>query len=152
MMIQLGTVVAVLTANLVNYGTSTMASNGWRVSWALMAAGAIPLCLAAPFLPDTPPSLASRGRPKAEALAALVKLRGAAPAQVQQEADDVYTAAAAEHSGLGWAAGAARYTPQLLLCLLLGAFRALTGNPLLLFYASEVRGMCLVGLGGRMGG
>ena len=114
----------------------------------------IPLALCALLLTDSPVSLAVRGRPKAAILAALERLRGTAA--VEAEAEDLL----AEHRAAGgdacdkrgsqhgdghtlgslrgMAALASRYPAQLTLCLLLGAFRALTGNPLLLSYGTEV--------------
>lgn len=125
---------------MVNYGVESDTS-GWRISWSLIAVGAVPLAAASAFLPDTVPSLADRRRPLAEAVAALTKLRGrrAGVAKIQTEAEAEYAAAVHDRCGLGWLRTVVLYRVQILLCFLLGTFRALTGNPLLLFYGTEVR-------------
>nr|VDC77060.1 unnamed protein product [Brassica rapa] len=65
----------ILVANLINYGTSNMAKNGWRVSLGLAAVPAILMVIGSFFLPDTPNSMLERGKYE-EAKQMLKKVRG----------------------------------------------------------------------------
>jgi hypothetical protein len=98
-MFQLMTTVGIAVAQLVNLGTAK-ADFGWRVSLALAGVPAIALTLAGLFLPDTPNSLAARGKPQ-EARRVLARLRGTE--EVDAEFDDIQAAvkASAAMKG-GW--------------------------------------------------
>ncbi|KAK4380515.1 hypothetical protein RND71_002377 [Anisodus tanguticus] len=72
---QMAVTIGILIANLVNYGTSHMNKNGWRVSLVLAVVPAIIMTVGAIFLPDTPNSLIDRGQ-KEKAKTMLQKIRG----------------------------------------------------------------------------
>jgi tRNA(Leu) C34 or U34 (ribose-2'-O)-methylase TrmL len=99
-MFQLMTTVGIAVAQLVNLGTAK-ADFGWRVSLALAGVPAIALTLAGLFLPDTPNSLAARGKPQ-EARRVLARLRGTE--EVDAEFDDIQAAVKAS-------AGTLEYLP-----------------------------------------
>lgn len=153
---QFAVVIGVLTAQLINYGTGKMADNGWRISLAAFGLPSLLVLMWSPFLPDTPGSLLSRGKQK-EAKRTLERLRGTQDVELEWEdmVDEIEgeeaqrrRAMQAPHLSshnrfqrsqlagtIKWAWG---YRAHLTICFMLGAFRTLTGNPLLLFYAPEL--------------
>jgi len=72
---QLFVTIGILVANLVNYGTSNMHPNGWRVSLGLAAVPAFILLIGSLIITETPPSLVERGK-ETQGKAALKKIRG----------------------------------------------------------------------------
>lgn len=72
---QLFITIGIFIANLINYGTSKMHPNGWRVSLGLAAVPGAILLLGSLIITETPPSLIQRGM-EAEGKAALKKIRG----------------------------------------------------------------------------
>eukprot|EP00887_Chlorella_sp_A99_P003220 scaffold9.g3220.t1 len=150
---QTAVVLGILAANLVNYGTGSL-DNGWRISLSVFAAAVILVLVAAPFLPDSPDSLIARGKEE-EAYRSMQRIRGTPDVAIEWE-DTLAEAQMMEamrrelkaqmtnqqttffgrlRSTLKWAY---QYRVHFVICYLLGAFRALTGNPLLLFYAPEL--------------
>lgn len=74
-MFQQATTIGILIAQLINFGTDKLASNGWRISLGLAGVPAIILTVGGIFLPDTPNSLMQRGQDK-QALEVLKGIRG----------------------------------------------------------------------------
>ncbi|KAK4405708.1 Sugar transport protein 8 [Sesamum angolense] len=72
---QLLVTIGILVANLINYGTSTMKKNGWRLSLGLAAVPGVILLIGSLIITETPPSLVERGK-EMEGRAALQKIRG----------------------------------------------------------------------------
>ncbi|KAL2229888.1 UNVERIFIED_CONTAM: Sugar transport protein 8 [Sesamum indicum] len=72
---QLLVTIGILVANLINYGTSMMKENGWRVSLGLAAVPGVILFIGSLIITETPPSLVERGK-EMEGRAALQKIRG----------------------------------------------------------------------------
>ncbi|KAL0719130.1 hypothetical protein Bca4012_068454 [Brassica carinata] len=97
----------ILVANLINYGTSKMAQNGWRVSLGLAAVPALLMVIGSFFLPDTPNSMLERGKYE-EAKQMLKKVRGT---------DNV------DHE------------PALVFCSAIPFFQQITGINVIMFYA-----------------
>ncbi|XP_073315256.1 sugar transport protein 10-like [Primulina huaijiensis] len=131
---QMATTIGIFAANLVNYGTSKMQENGWRVSLALAAAPAVIMTVGAIFLPDTPNSLIERGQ-KEKAREMLQKIRGTP--SVDTEFSDLVEASEAsklvEHP---WKQILERkYRPQLVITCLIPFFQQLTGINVIMFYA-----------------
>lgn len=119
-------------AQFVNLGTIHL-TYGWRISLALAAVPAFFLTLSALALPDSPSSLASRGKPDA-ARAVLVRLRGTP--NVDAEMDDILDAvkATAAVRGGGRALFTRRYRPELTVALLVPLFQQMSGVNMLMFY------------------
>lgn len=131
---QMAITIGIFGANLVNYGTSQMKENGWRVSLALAAAPALVMTVGAVFLPDTPNSLIERGKPE-EARQMLIKIRGTS--NVENEYSDLV-----EASGISKkveqplnAILERRYRPQMVITFLIPFFQQLTGINVIMFYA-----------------
>ncbi|KAJ8765258.1 hypothetical protein K2173_011938 [Erythroxylum novogranatense] len=72
---QLFVTIGILIANLVNYGTSKMYPNRWRVSLGLASVPAAVLFIGSIFITETPTSLLENGKEE-EGYAALKKIRG----------------------------------------------------------------------------
>ncbi|KAL0348833.1 UNVERIFIED_CONTAM: Sugar transport protein 8 [Sesamum radiatum] len=72
---QLLVTIGILVANLINYGTSMMKKNGWRLSLGLAAVPGVILLIGSLIITETPPSLIERGK-EMEGRAALQKIRG----------------------------------------------------------------------------
>ncbi|KAI5678420.1 hypothetical protein M9H77_09370 [Catharanthus roseus] len=131
---QMATTIGIFVANLVNYGTSKMESNGWRVSLGLAAVPAIVMTLGSIFLPDTPNSLIERGR-KEEAKETLQRIRGTS--NVDAEFNDLVEASeAAKMVKSPWKdLLEPRHRPQLVIVCLIPFFQQLTGINVIMFYA-----------------
>ncbi|GER44707.1 major facilitator superfamily protein [Striga asiatica] len=67
--------IGIFIANLINYATSNIHPNGWRISLGLAAVPGAVLFVGSLIITETPASLAQRGR-EDEAKAALKKVRG----------------------------------------------------------------------------
>ncbi|PIN13934.1 putative transporter (major facilitator superfamily) [Handroanthus impetiginosus] len=72
---QLFVTIGIFIANLINYGTSKIHPNGWRVSLGLAAVPGLVLLIGSLIITETPPSLVERGKEE-EGKAALKKIRG----------------------------------------------------------------------------
>ncbi|PKA52634.1 Sugar carrier protein C [Apostasia shenzhenica] len=132
---QLMITIGILTANLINYGTSKIKGGwGWRVSLALAGVPAIVFTAGALILPDTPNSLLERGHDQ-QARAMLRRIRGT---------DDIHEEyahliAAREESKKvkhPWRTILRRrHRPQLTMVILIPFFQQLTGINVIMFYA-----------------
>ncbi|KAG8365762.1 hypothetical protein BUALT_Bualt17G0005600 [Buddleja alternifolia] len=131
---QMCTTIGIFAANLVNYGTSKMKENGWRVSLALAAAPALIMTIGAIFLPDTPNSMIQRGQAD-EAKSMLKKIRGTEA--VDAEYNDMLEASeASKLVKQPWKTIMERkYRPQLVITCLIPFFQQLTGINVIMFYA-----------------
>ncbi|GER41541.1 major facilitator superfamily protein [Striga asiatica] len=131
---QMAITIGIFAANLVNYGTAKMASNGWRVSLALAGAPALVMTVGAIFLPDTPNSLIERGQ-RESARTMLEKIRGT-PC-VDAEYKDLVEASEASQKVKQPLRTIleTKYRPQLVITLLIPFFQQLTGINVIMFYA-----------------
>ncbi|XP_042503152.1 sugar transport protein 10-like [Macadamia integrifolia] len=131
---QLAITIGILVANLVNYGTAQMKSNGWRWSLALAAVPAILMTVGSILLADTPNSLMERGHME-KAKAMLQKVRGVS--DVDEEFQDLLDASQkskmVEHPWRNIMQS--RYRPQLVMAILIPFFQQLTGINAIMFYA-----------------
>lgn len=132
---QMATTIGIFVANLVNYGTSKMKSNGWRVSLGLAAVPAIIMTVGSIFLPDTPNSLIERGL-KEEAKRTLEKIRGT-NSNVEVELNDLVEASeASKAANAPWKSVLqTQHRPQLVIACLIPFFQQLTGINVIMFYA-----------------
>uniref|UniRef100_A0A0E0G8N1 Major facilitator superfamily (MFS) profile domain-containing protein n=1 Tax=Oryza nivara TaxID=4536 RepID=A0A0E0G8N1_ORYNI len=121
-----------LMADMINYRATTMARWGWRLS---LGAGIVPaliVIVGAASIPDTPNSLALRGRLD-EARDSLRRIRGAgvAAADVDAELKDIVRAAEEDRR---YESGALRrllrreYRPHLVMAVLISVFYEMTGG------------------------
>ncbi|EAY86385.1 hypothetical protein OsI_07764 [Oryza sativa Indica Group] len=121
-----------LMADMINYRATTMARWGWRLS---LGAGIVPaliVIVGAASIPDTPNSLALRGRLD-EARDSLRRIRGAgvAAADVDAELKDIVRAAEEDRR---YESGALRrllrreYRPHLVMAVLITVFYEMTGG------------------------
>ncbi|CAN6990913.1 unnamed protein product [Brassica rapa subsp. trilocularis] len=124
----------ILVANLINYGTSNMAKNGWRVSLGLAAVPAILMVIGSFFLPDTPNSMLERGKYE-EAKQMLKKVRGTE--NVDHEFQDIRDACeAAKKVEHPWKnIRQSKYRPALVFCSAIPFFQQITGINVIMFYA-----------------
>jgi hypothetical protein len=81
MLFQLAVTIGILAAQLINYGAQDL-TWGWRLSLGLAGVPAVLLFVGGLVLPETPNSLAERGR-TAEAKAVLQRLRGTQDVEVE---------------------------------------------------------------------
>ncbi|KAI7844792.1 hypothetical protein COHA_001672 [Chlorella ohadii] len=127
---QFAVVIGILFAQLTNYGTAKINGQAsWRIPLGVYGGPVLLVLLAAPFLPDSPDSYIAR-RKLTNARRTLERLRGTQEVDAEAKFERSQLRAT-----LRWAW---RYRVHFTLCFMLGAFRALTGNPLLLFYAPEL--------------
>lgn len=131
---QMAITIGILMANMVNYGTAQMKSNGWRYSLVLAGVPAIIMTIGAIFLPDTPNSLIERGKQE-EARTMLIKIRGTE--NVNEEFQDLLDASeASKQVQHPWRNILQRqYRPQFVIVLLIPFFQQLTGINAIMFYA-----------------
>ncbi|WZY73208.1 hypothetical protein YC2023_005448 [Brassica napus] len=124
----------ILVANLINYGTSNMAKNGWRISLGLAAVPAILMVIGSFFLPDTPNSMLERGKYE-EAKQMLKKVRGTE--NVDHEFQDIRDACeAAKKVEHPWKnIRQIKYRPALVFCSAIPFFQQITGINVIMFYA-----------------
>lgn len=135
---QLTTVVGILVATLINYGTEKIHPWGWRLSLGLATVPATIMFVGGLFVPETPNSLVEQGRMD-EARAVLVKIRGTT--RIDAEFDDLVEASEAaraiKHPFKNLLERKNR--PQLIIGALgIPAFQQLTGNNSILFYAPVI--------------
>ncbi|KAF3523766.1 hypothetical protein F2Q69_00046654 [Brassica cretica] len=124
-----------ISANLINYGTSQMARNGWRVSLGLAAVPAVVMVIGSFVLPDTPNSMLERGKYE-QAREMLQKIRGAdnVDEEFQDLCDACESAKKVEHP---WKNifQEAKYRPALVFCSMIPFFQQFTGINVIMFYA-----------------
>ncbi|CAL8465121.1 g4656 [Coccomyxa elongata] len=130
---QLATTTGILVAQLVNYGVYRAGPWAWRISLAVAGGPALGLFIGMLFLPDTPNSLAERGRPD-QALQVLQRIR--ATTNVHKEFADIQAAAAySAKAGNSWRLLFSRkYRPELLVSSLVAFFSQINGINAILFY------------------
>ncbi|KAF2546269.1 hypothetical protein F2Q70_00022065 [Brassica cretica] len=132
---QMAITIGILIANLINYGTSQMARNGWRVSLGLAAVPAVVMVIGSFALPDTPNSMLERGKYE-QAREMLQKIRGAD--NVDEEFQDLCDACEAakkvEHPWKNLFLQA-KYRPALAFCSAIPFFQQFTGINVIMFYA-----------------
>lgn len=133
-MFQLIITIAILCANLVNYGMGKVHPWGWRVSLGLAAVPGAVVTMSSCFLPETPNSLLEQGL-KDEAREVSEKIRGTV--HVDEELEDLIKATdismAIEHpyrNLLKW-----KHAPQLTVGLCIELFSQMTGINAIMFYA-----------------
>lgn len=131
---QMCTTIGIFAASLINYGTSKMKENGWRVSLVLAAVPALIMTIGAVFLPDTPNSLIERGQ-KEKARQMLQKIRGTS--EVDEEFSDLVEASeVSQKVEKPWSTILEpKYRPQLVITCLIPFFQQLTGINVIMFYA-----------------
>ena len=132
---QMAITIGILIANLINYGTSQMARNGWRVSLGLAAVPAVVMVIGSFVLPDTPNSMLERGKYE-QAREMLQKIRGAdnVDEEFQDLCDACESAKKVEHP---WKNifQEAKYRPALVFCSMIPFFQQFTGINVIMFYA-----------------
>ncbi|KAK6122477.1 hypothetical protein DH2020_043763 [Rehmannia glutinosa] len=131
---QMAITIGILAASLVNYGTSKMRENGWRISLALAAVPALIMTIGVVFLPDTPNSLIERGQ-KENARAMLEKIRGTS--EVDEEFADLVEASEVSRQVEQPLKTILerKYRPQLVITSLIPFFQQFTGINVIMFYA-----------------
>uniref|UniRef100_A0A0E0K1G1 Major facilitator superfamily (MFS) profile domain-containing protein n=1 Tax=Oryza punctata TaxID=4537 RepID=A0A0E0K1G1_ORYPU len=121
-----------LMADMINYRVTTMARWGWRLSLGAGIVPAVIVIVGAASIPDTPNSLALRGRIN-EARDSLRRIRGAgsAVADVDVELKDIIRAAEEDRR---YESGALRrllrreYRPHLVMAVMITVFYEMTGG------------------------
>eukprot|EP00884_Botryococcus_braunii_P018297 jgi/Botrbrau1/5150/Bobra.0172s0022.1 len=133
-MFQFATVIGILVAQLVNFGTHQWHDFGWRISLALAGLPAIVLTLGGLTLPDTPNSLVERGFRK-EAREVLERIRGLS--DVEAEYSDIVGAAEANADVKSpfMDIFKRQYRPDLTMAVLMPLFQQFTGINAIMFYA-----------------
>lgn len=134
-MFQLAVTVGILFAQVINLWTASF--DGYRLSLGLAGVPAIVLSGLGMFLPDTPNSLAERGKLDA-ARQVLVKIRGVS--DVDAEYEDIVAAVdeARQYNGSSFAIFKRRFRPQLVFVILIPFFQQLTGINSIMFYAPVI--------------
>lgn len=126
--------VGILCANLINYGTSRLHPNGWRVSLGGAAVPALFLLIGSIVIVETPTSLIERGK-KDKGLETLKKIRGVD--NVDKEFEELLHATElakqAKHSYRNLMKRSSR--PQLICGTILQVFQQFTGINVIMFYA-----------------
>ena len=126
--------VGILCANLINYGTSRLHPNGWRVSLGGAAVPALFLLIGSIIIVETPTSLVERGK-KDKGLETLKKIRGVD--NVDKEFEELLHATElakqAKHSFRNLMKRSSR--PQLICGTILQVFQQFTGINVIMFYA-----------------
>ncbi|KAL5208665.1 hypothetical protein ABZP36_033100 [Zizania latifolia] len=120
--------VGFLMADLINYGATTIPRWGWRLSLGAGIVPAVVIIVGAALIPDTPNSLALRGRLD-EARDSLRRVRGAA-ADIDAELKDIVRAAEEDkryESGSFRRLGRREYRPHLVMAVLMTVFFEMTG-------------------------
>lgn len=129
---QLMITIGICVAQLINKAVLGHAA-GWRISLAMAGVPAIVLTVAACLLPDSPNSLAARGR-MTEGRAVLVQLRGTD--KVDAEWADIVDAVAASRQSTGGLRSlfSRRGLPLLSVSVLVPLFQQMTGINSIMFY------------------
>lgn len=131
---QLFVTIGILIANTINFATSKIHPNGWRVSLGLAAVPAGILFLGSFVISDTPLSLVARGKPE-KGKAALKKIRGVSDVDVEYE-EVVATCEQAKqckHAFRDLSKPAS--IPPLIIAIMLQIFQQFTGINAIMFYA-----------------
>uniref|UniRef100_M1BCU7 Major facilitator superfamily (MFS) profile domain-containing protein n=1 Tax=Solanum tuberosum TaxID=4113 RepID=M1BCU7_SOLTU len=81
-MFQLFVTIGIFIANLVNYGTSMIHPNGWRMSLGFAAIPAVILFIGSFVITDTPTSLVERGNEE-QGKSTLMKIRGVSDVEAE---------------------------------------------------------------------
>lgn len=125
-MFQFQIIFGMFIANVVNFTAVRLADDlGWRIALGVPGAPAIVLFIGALLLPDSPNSLAERGKNE-EAERVLKNLRGVD--DVAAELDDILAAAALADGHRQWRALLSRrYRPQFIITVLMLIFQVLCG-------------------------
>lgn len=134
MMFQLATTLGIFTANMINFGTDKLPSNGWRVSLGLAAAPALLMTVGGLLLPETPNSLIEQGL-KQKGREVLEKIRGTkdVDAEFEDMVDASELANSIKHPFRNILQR--RNRPQLVMAIFMPTFQILTGINSILFYA-----------------
>ncbi|XP_009614744.1 sugar transport protein 8-like [Nicotiana tabacum] len=131
---QLFVTIGIFIANLVNYGTSMIHPNGWRMSLGFAAVPAMVLLIGSFVITDTPTSLIERGK-EVQGKAALKKIRGVS--EVESEYQEIVAsceqAKQVKHPFRNLAKAAS--IPPLVIAILLQIFQQFTGINAIMFYA-----------------
>ncbi|KAJ8764643.1 hypothetical protein K2173_006725 [Erythroxylum novogranatense] len=131
---QLFVTIGILIANLVNYGTSKMYPNGWRVSLGLASVPAAVLFIGSIFITETPTSLIENGKEE-EGYAALKKIRGVS--NVDDEFKQIKNACVVAQQVKNPFRSLMKRSsvPPLVIGILLQVFQQFTGINAIMFYA-----------------
>ncbi|PSR92702.1 Sugar transport protein [Actinidia chinensis var. chinensis] len=131
---QLFVTIGIFIANLVNYSTSRMHPNGWRMSLGLAAVPGLVLFFGSMILTETPASLIERGK-DAQGKAALKKIRGVD--DVDNEYEEIKRACEiAKQVKQPFKKLMKRPSrPPLIIGIMLQVFQQLTGINAIMFYA-----------------
>ncbi|XP_050219143.1 sugar carrier protein C-like [Mercurialis annua] len=136
---QLAITIGIFFANLVNYVTPKLMTNGeaWRVCLGLACVPAAFIFISALFLPNTPNSMLEKGQDK-EAKEILKRIRGAKnDDEIEYEYQDLVAACKEakkeEHSYKDLLKR--QYRPHLVMAILIPFFQQLTGINVVMFYA-----------------
>ncbi|XP_009795520.1 sugar transport protein 8-like [Nicotiana sylvestris] len=131
---QLFVTIGIFIANLVNYATSTMHPNGWRVSLGLAAVPALLLLIGCFVITDTPASLIERGK-EDQGKAALKKIRGIEDVEVEYKeiVAACEQAKQVKHPFRNLIKAAS--VPPLVIAIFLQIFQQFTGINAIMFYA-----------------
>ncbi|XP_055827607.1 sugar transport protein 8-like [Solanum dulcamara] len=131
---QLFVTIGIFIANIINFATSKIHPNGWRVSLGLAVVPAGILFLGTFVISDTPMSLVARGKPE-KGKAALKKIRGVSDVDVEYEE----VVAACEQSKQVKHAfrnlSKPPSIPPLVIAIMLQIFQQFTGINAIMFYA-----------------
>ena len=131
---QLFVTIGIFIANLVNYATSMMHPNGWRVSLGLASVPGLILFFGSMILTETPASLVERGK-DTEGKAALKRIRGVD--DVDSEYEDVKRACEiAKQVKQPFKKLMKRSSrPPLIIAIVMQVFQQFTGINAIMFYA-----------------
>nr|XP_043629105.1 sugar transport protein 7-like [Erigeron canadensis] len=133
MMFQLATTLGILSANMINYGTSKLGQWNWRLSLGLAAVPALLMTVGGIFLPETPNSLIEQGS-KEKGRKVLERIRGTQ--NVDAEFEDMIDASELANSiKHPFKNILKRSRPQLVMAIFMPMFQILTGINSILFYA-----------------
>ncbi|XP_030537569.1 sugar transport protein 6-like [Rhodamnia argentea] len=131
---QLLITVGILIANVINYGTSRMHPNGWRVSLGGAAVPAIALLIGSLAIVETPTSLIERGKLD-EGRRALKKIRGTDNIDAEYEEILQATEMAKKEDSSFKTLMKRSSRPQLICGTILQIFQQFTGINVIMFYA-----------------
>ncbi|KAG0568535.1 hypothetical protein KC19_6G026600 [Ceratodon purpureus] len=124
----------IVIANMINYATSKMSKDGWRISLGLASVPAIIVILGGIFCPETPNSLIERNL-KEEGKSILRKIRGVE--NIDTEYEDIVEATnmANQVTNPYKTLLSKKYRPQFILSILIPLFQQLSGINVVMFYA-----------------
>lgn len=131
---QLFVTIGILVANLVNYGTSNMHPNGWRVSLGLAAIPAFVLLIGSLIITETPSSLVERGK-ETQGKVALKKIRGVDNVDAEFQQIILACEQAKKVQKPFKKLFKRESTPPLIIAISLQVFQQFTGINAIMFYA-----------------